>query len=326
MLKVIGRRIVLALPVLLTISFITFILMWLAPGDFLTQLRMDPTIKQSTIDQLKHQYGLDKPPLVQYFIWLKQALMGNLGYSYYYRVPVSKLIGSRVIATLILSFSALIFSWVVGITLGITAALHKYTVADQILTIIAFSGIAIPGFFLALLLQYMAATTGWLPITGMHSAGVIEGTIKGWPAFVDLLRHLILPTFTLAFGGLAGLMRYARGTMLDVLNEDYVIFARAKGLPENKVIYKHALRNAINPLVTMLGYSISGLLGGAVITETIFGWPGLGRLIYQALMQQDIYLVMASTIINTIMLIVGNFIADILLAWVDPRVRLQMGQ
>jgi peptide/nickel transport system permease protein len=172
----------------------------------------------------------------------------------------------------------------------------------------------------------MAATTGWFPITGMHSAAVIEGTVKGWPAFVDLLRHLVLPTFTLAFGGLAGLMRYARGTMLDVLNEDYVIFARAKGLPENKVIYKHALRNAINPLVTMLGYSISGLLGGAVITETIFGWPGLGRLIYQALMQQDIYMVMASTIINTVMLIVGNFIADILLAWVDPRVRLQMGQ
>jgi ABC-type dipeptide/oligopeptide/nickel transport systems, permease components len=207
----------------------------------------------------------------------------------------------------------------IGVLLGIVSALKKYTLTDKILTVVAFSGLALPGFFLALVLLYMAARTGWFPIGGMYSPETSR--LDVWNAFKDIFWRMQLPAFTLTFGGFAGLMRYMRGSLLDVLNEDYVEFARAKGMPERVVIYKHALRNAINPLITMFGYSLSGLLSGAVITETIFSWPGLGRLTYQALLQKDYYVVMASTVIGTVLLVLGNLVGDILLAAVDPRIR-----
>ncbi len=308
-------------PELFVISFMVFMIMWAAPGDFLDQYRMDPSVSPAFLEALAKEYGLDKPPLVQYGIWLKNLFKGNFGYSFYYRRPVATMIWERVFATLILSFVSLIASWVLGIILGVFSALKKYSFWDKLLTIIAFSGIAIPGFFLALLLLYWAAKTGWFPIAGMVSVGHTQ--MSAWERFKDIAWHLVLPSIALGFGGFAGLMRYMRGSLLDVLNEDYVMFARAKGLPEKLVIYKHAMRNAINPMITFLGYSISGLLGGAVIIENIFAWPGMGRLVYQALIQQDIYVVMASAVISAIMLVIGNLIADILLALVDPRVRLE---
>ena len=321
MLKYIIRRLIIMVPELFVISFLVFMIMWAAPGDFLDQYRMDPSVSPQFLESLEKELGLDKPPIVQYGIWLKNILMGNFGYSFYYRQPVSKLIWGRVFATVILSLSSFFFSWILGIITGVFSALKKYTIWDKLLTIVAFSGIAIPGFFLALLLLYIAANTGWFPISGMVSIGYSQMSVG--ERFKDVLWHLVLPTIALGFGGFASLMRYMRGSLLDVLNEDYVTFARAKGLPERKVIYKHALRNAINPMITFLGYSISGLLGGAVIIENIFAWPGMGRLVYQALIQQDVYLVMASAMISAVMLVIGNLIADILLAAVDPRVRLE---
>ncbi len=321
MLKYIIRRLIIMVPELFVISFLVFMIMWAAPGDFLDQYRMDPSVSPQFLESLEKELGLDKPPIIQYGIWLKNILTGNFGYSFYYRQPVSKLIWGRVFATVILSLSSFFFSWILGIITGVFSALKKYTIWDKILTIVAFSGIAIPGFFLALLLLYIAANTGWFPISGMVSIG--HDQMSAFERFKDILWHLILPTIALGFGGFATLMRYMRGSLLDVLNEDYVTFARAKGLPERKVIYKHALRNAINPMITFLGYSISGLLGGAVIIENIFAWPGMGRLVYQALIQQDVYLVMASAMISAVMLVIGNLIADILLAAVDPRVRLE---
>jgi len=320
-LKYIIRRLIIMVPELFVISFLVFMIMWAAPGDFLDQYRMDPSVSPQFLESLEKELGLDKPPIIQYGIWLKNILTGNFGYSFYYRQPVSKLIWGRVFATVILSLSSFFFSWILGIITGVFSALKKYTIWDKILTIVAFSGIAIPGFFLALLLLYIAANTGWFPISGMVSIG--HDQMSAFERFKDILWHLILPTIALGFGGFATLMRYMRGSLLDVLNEDYVTFARAKGLPERKVIYKHALRNAINPMITFLGYSISGLLGGAVIIENIFAWPGMGRLVYQALIQQDVYLVMASAMISAVMLVIGNLIADILLAAVDPRVRLE---
>ncbi len=321
MLKYIIRRLIIMVPELFVISFLVFMIMWAAPGDFLDQYRMDPSVSPQFLESLEKELGLDKPPIIQYGIWLKNILTGNFGYSFYYRQPVSKLIWGRVFATVILSLSSFFFSWILGIITGVFSALKKYTIWDKILTIVAFSGIAIPGFFLALLLLYIAANTGWFPISGMVSIG--HDQMSAFERFKDILWHLVLPTIALGFGGFASLMRYMRGSLLDVLNEDYVTFARAKGLPERKVIYKHALRNAINPMITFLGYSISGLLGGAVIIENIFAWPGMGRLVYQALIQQDVYLVMASAMISAVMLVIGNLIADILLAAVDPRVRLE---
>ncbi len=321
MLKYILRRLIIMIPELFVISFMVFMIMWAAPGDFLDQYRMDPSVSPEFLEALEKELGLDKPPIVQYGIWLKNVLTGDFGYSFYYRQPVSKLIWGRVFATVILSLSSFFFSWTLGIITGIFSALKKYSIWDKILTVVAFSGIAIPGFFLALLLLYIAANTGWFPISGMVSIG--HEQMSAWERFKDIAWHLVLPTIALGFGGFASLMRYMRGSLLDVLNEDYVMFARAKGLPERMVIYKHALRNAINPLITFLGYSISGLLGGAVIIENIFAWPGMGRLVYQALIQQDVYLVMASAVISAVMLVIGNLVADILLAAVDPRVRLE---
>lgn len=319
MIKYIARRLIILLPELWIITIIVFALIQLSPGTFLDQYKLDPSISKETLKTMEKELGLDKPAIVQYFYWLGKVFRGDFGYSFYYRRPVVDLIGERLLGTFVLSLYSFVLSWIIGVLLGIISALKKYTVTDKILTIIAFSGLALPGFFLALVLLYMAARTGWFPIGGMYSPETVR--LDVWNAFKDIFWRMQLPAFTLTFGGFAGLMRYQRGSLLDVLNEDYVEFARAKGMPERVVIYKHALRNAINPLITMFGYSLSGLLSGAVITETIFSWPGLGRLTYQALLQKDYYVVMASTVIGTVLLVLGNLIGDILLAAVDPRIR-----
>ncbi len=319
MLKYILRRLIIMVPELFVITFIVFIIMQAAPGDFLDMYRLDPSVSEAFLRKMEKELGLDKPWIVQYGIWLKNFLTGNFGYSFYYRRPVSSLIWERVFATVILSLSSLAFEWILGVVFGVFSALKKYSLWDKIITVIAFSGIALPGFFLAILLLFVAAKTGWFPIAGMISVNHFQMSM--WERFKDILSHLILPTIALGFGGFASLMRYMRGSLLDVLNEDYVEFARAKGMPERVVIYKHAFRNAINPMITLLGFSISGILGGALIVENIFSWPGMGRLVYQALLQQDVYVVMASAVISAILLVIGNLIADILLAAVDPRVR-----
>ncbi len=319
MIKYIARRLIILLPELWIITIIVFTLMQLSPGDFLDQYRLDPSVSKGTLQAMEKELGLDKPAVVQYFYWFGKLLKLDFGYSFYYRRPVATLISERLLGTFVLSLYSFVISWIIGVVLGVISALKKYTLTDKILTVIAFSGLALPGFFLALVLLYMAARTGWFPIGGMYSPETSR--LDVWNAFKDIFWRLQLPAFTLTFGGFAGLMRYQRGTLLDVLNEDYVEFARAKGMPERVVIYKHALRNAINPLVTMFGGSLAGLLSGAVITETIFSWPGLGRLTYQALLQKDYYVVMASTVISTVLLIIGNLVGDILLAAVDPRIR-----
>jgi len=321
LLKYIIRRIIVAIPVLIGVSVLCFIIIQMAPGDFLDQLRINPAVSKETIDKMTHQFGLDKPVVEQYFMWLKSAVTGNFGYSYSYRRPVGSLIWSRAYNTFILAITSLIFSWIIGIGLGIFSALHKYTAADHILTVLAFIGLATPAFFLGLILLYFAARTGTFPITGMTSVNHEHMTTIG--KIVDILKHLFLPMLALGLIRLVGIMRQMRGQLLDVMHEDYVLFAVAKGMPRNVVIYKHALRNAINPLITMFGYALASLLSGALIIEIIFSWPGLGRLIYNALLEQDVYLVMGSLLISSAMLIGGNLVADILLAWADPRVRLR---
>jgi peptide/nickel transport system permease protein len=319
LIKYIARRLIIMLPELWIITIIVFALIQLSPGTFLDQYKLDPSVSQETLKAMEKELGLDKPAIVQYFYWLGKVVRGDFGYSFYYRRPVASLIGERLLGTFVLSLYSFVLSWIIGVVLGIVSALKKYTLTDKILTVVAFSGLALPGFFLALVLLYMAARTGWFPIGGMYSPETSR--LDVWNAFKDIFWRMQLPAFTLTFGGFAGLMRYMRGSLLDVLNEDYVEFARAKGMTERVVIYKHALRNAINPLITMFGYSLSGLLSGAVITETIFSWPGLGRLTYQALLQKDYYVVMASTVIGTVLLVLGNLVGDILLAAVDPRIR-----
>jgi len=310
---------ILSIPVLLGVSFLSFIIIQAAPGDFLDQFRMNPTFSQESIRLLEEKFGLNDNFFVQYGKWLFQMVQGNWGHSFQYHQPVFSIIWTRVGATLLLSITTLILSWSIGISVGIFAALRQYRPGDQIASVVAFLGLSIPNFFFALLFLYFAAKTGWFPIGGIMSINSAE--FGFWQTIGDYLWHVVGPAITLGFSGLAGVMRQMRGQFLDQMSMDYVEFARAKGMPRRTVVFGHALRNAINPLITMFGYALSSLLGGAVLTETVFSWPGMGRLTIEALNAQDLYLVMATLLLSSLMLIIGNLIADIFLAGVDPRVR-----
>ncbi|HID15190.1 MAG TPA: ABC transporter permease [Candidatus Atribacteria bacterium] len=317
--KYILRRILYMIPILLGISIVSFIIINLAPGDFLSKKLLDPHVSSETIARLKTSFGLDKPPIIQYFMWLKNAIHLDFGYSFAYRVPVFTLIAKRIGNTLILMGSAMIFAWTLGILIGIYSAVHEYSFFDKFFTFLAFFGLAIPNFFFGLLLLYMATKTGWFPVGGVTSIGYEHFSLLGkiW----DRIWHLILPTIVLGTSSMASVMRQMRGNLIEALRADYVRTARAKGLPEKVVIYKHAFRNAINPLVTMFGLSIPGLLSGAALTEIVMNWPGMGQLILEAVISMDLYLVMGSLMLSSFLLLMGNLLADILLVMVDPRIR-----
>jgi peptide/nickel transport system permease protein len=293
---------------------------WLvAPGDYLTALRGNPQIPPETIERLRSSFGLDKPWLVQYGLWLKNAVTGNFGYSFTYKIPVFELIGQYVQNTLLLAVSTLIFSWAVAIPLGVYAATHRNSPADRLCSLLAFAGISLPSFFAALLAVLIAQRTGWFPVGGMQSPDY--SSLPPTAKVLDVLKHLILPTLVLGTRGVASIMRQMRGNLLDVLGENYVLAARARGLAERWVILKHAVRNAINPLITLFGYEIAGLLAGAALVENVMAWPGLGRLLLEAVRAKDLYVAMGSFVMGALLLIAGNLIADILLAVTDPRIR-----
>lgn len=313
------RRILQTIPLLIGITFISFLIMKMAPGDYLSQMRANPQISPETIRRLQHDYGLDKPPLFQYFYWLKNAVMGNFGYSFAYKLPVFHLVGLYALNTLLLAATSLIFSWAVAIPMGIYAATHKNGFLDRLFSLIAFSGISLPGFFVALVALLVAQKTGLFPIGGMES--INYDTLSPFGKVLDVGKHLILPTLVLGIQELATIIRQMRGNLLDVLHENYILAARARGLKERVVIMRHAVRNAINPLITLFGYDLSGLLAGAALVEIVMSWPGLGRLLLNAVLAQDLYLAMGSFVMGAALLILGNLIADILLAVTDPRIK-----
>lgn len=319
MTKFILRRFLQLIPLLFGITLLSFGAMQLAPGDYLDQLKGNPQIRPETLQRLRQDFGLDKPPAMQYFLWLRNALQGNFGYSFTYKEPVFQLIQSRLYYTFILSFWASILSWVVAIPLGVYAATHRNSFWDRVFNFGAFAGVSLPGFFLALLALLLAQRTGWFPVGGATSVHYEQ---LSWPGKVfDTARHLVLPVLILGVLGVAGLMRQMRGNLLDVLSENYILAARARGLSERKVIWKHATRNAINPLITLIGYELSGLLAGAALVERVMAWPGLGRLLLEAVQTLDLYVAMASFVMGAVLLILGNLVADILLAVTDPRIR-----
>lgn len=319
MLRFILRRLLQIIPLLLGITFISFLIMKMAPGDYLSQMRANPQISPETINRLRHDFGLDRPPLVQYFFWLRNALTGNFGYSFAYKLPVFKLVGLYALNTLLLALTSLVFSWAIAIPMGIYAATHKNGFIDRLVSLIAFSGISLPGFFVALLALLLAQKTGLFPIGGMES--INYSSLSPIGKALDVGRHLILPTVVLGIQEVATIMRQMRGNLLDVLNENYVLAARARGLKERIVITRHAVRNAINPLITLFGYDLSGLLAGAALVEIVMSWPGLGRLLLNAVLAQDLYLAMGAFVMGAVLLILGNLVADILLAVTDPRIK-----
>lgn len=311
------KRFLQTIPLLLIVSVIGFFLIRACPVDPLGELRMNPSISKQTLEAEKIRLGLDKPVVVQYGLWLKGFVKGDMGICSTGE-KVSDKLKERIPNTLLLTITVIFFTWLVGIPLGIVAALNKGKPVDRMLTILSSVGMAIPSFFFALLMLIFAVRTGWFPTGGLTSYNF--SSMSEFGKILDIAKHLVLPTLVLFTISLSGLQRQMRSNLLDVMESDYVKYARAKGLSENKVVFKHALRNAINPLVTLLGFEFASLLSGAALTEYVFQYPGLGRLILEAVLKSDINLVMASLMIGTIMLIAGNLLADILLKVVDPRV------
>ena len=307
-------------------SILCFAIIQLSPGNFLDTLSQNPKITPERIEELKKLFGLSDEKNFntltdQYFKWLIQALQGNLGLSMLYFQPVSLLIGQRIRATLELAIAAIILTWAIAIPLGIIGAVNQNKLIDKSLRVMSYTAQGFPSFVTSLSLLIVAQLCSpLLPVGGRTSINHDE--LSGLGQLFDILWHMILPTIALTVTGFAGLQRITRGELLDVLRQDYIQTARAKGLSENRVIYVHALRNAINPLVTLLGFEFASLLGGAFIAEFFFNWPGLGKLILAAVTAKDIYLVMGSLMIGALMLIVGNLFADLLLKFVDPRIKL----
>ncbi len=312
------RRIVVSVPVLLGITLATYFIITLAPGDPVSALinpEQAAVLGPHFLEQQKEALGLNKPIPVRYGLWVKELAQGNLGFSLVDRQPIVDKIAERLWPTLKLMLTALIIALIVAIPVGVLSALKQYSILDYIATISAFTAISIPSFFLSLAGIYVfSLKLGWLPTAGMATVGQP-------PSLVDSVRHLILPALVLGLAEAAPLIRYTRSSMLEVVRQDYVTVARAKGLRERAVIYGHALRNALIPLVTVIALSLPRLLGGTVIVEAIFAWPGMGTLAITAVRSRDYPVIMAINLISAVMILLSNLLADVVYAVVDPRIK-----
>ncbi len=303
---------------LFVLTVIVFALMQAAPGDAFTG-RIDPTVDPEVYEQRREALGLNDPIHIQYWNWIKGAVVGDFGESLIYKGrAVSDLIAERFSNTLNLGVMTLIITIVVSIPIGIYSARHPYTPLDYGATAFGFFGLATPNFFFGLVAIYIfSIKLGWLPAHGTVS----KPGIDGFELFFDKIRHLILPSITLGLAGTASYMRYMRSEVLDVLGSDYIRTARAKGMTENTVLYKHTLRNALIPIITLLGFEVGVLLGGAVITESVFQFPGLGTLFITSIGNRDYPVIMAINLMLGFFVLLGNLLADIFYSIVDPRIR-----
>ncbi len=320
---VIARRLLALIPMLLGITFLAMLLMSLAPGDFLDQVRMQRDADPDYIERLEREFGLDNPWYVRYFLWLKNVLPWDLrsdfGYSFHYKVDVWELLGQRLPATIILSLTSLTFAWIIAIPLGVLAAIYKDSIFDRVSSILAYAALSIPEFFLALLALFFAARTGLFPLGGFTSTEYeFMSPIR---RLFDIAHHLVLPTIVVGIGSIASIMRIMRANFIDNIRSEYVTTARAKGVPEGIVMFRHVFRNAINPLITAAGFAFSTVLSGALMVEIVMNYPGIGHLVFHALLQQDQFVVLGALVMGSTMLIMGNLLADLLLAWNDPRIR-----
>lgn len=322
MLRYLIRRLAVLAPTFIGITLVCFAVIHLAPGsptDLQTQ--MNPDITPQAIEQLKAHYGLDKPVTTRYVLWMRNLARLDFGTSISSDArPVWDKIKERLPITIYINISSMVIIFLVAIPLGVVSALRRGSVMDRSITVFVFIGFSIPGFWLALIcMDLFGVRLGWLPISGIHSAEYVNLSLCGKVA--DTTRHLFLPVFISAFGSLAGMSRYMRSSMLEIIRQDYILTARAKGLPERTVIYKHAMRNALLPVITILGLSIPGLIGGSVIFESIFAIPGLGKLFYEAIMMRDYNMIMGSLTIGAVLTLAGNLVADICYSIADPRIR-----
>jgi peptide/nickel transport system permease protein len=313
------RRLLQAIPLLLGVSAITFLVLKLAPGDFLNTMAENPAISAEMIESMRHRFGLDRPWWVQYGFYLRNLFLHfDFGESFSRHQPVFTVLREGLGNTLLLALAAAAVTWCLAIPLGVLAAVRQFSWVDKSLSVLAFIWLSVPEVLSGLLLLLLAARTGWLPVGGMRSLDYDDFDALG--KALDVGRHLLLPALVVGLIPLAGRMRQMRANLLDVLRLDYVTTARAKGLDEGTVVFKHALRNAINPLITLFGYTLGSLVSGSFIAEIIFAWPGLGRITLDALLTKDQYLVMGSVLMAAAVLVAGNLVADLLLAIADPRI------
>lgn len=321
------KRLLGMLPMLVGVSILSFLLMQLSPGDPLAAQRGNPQIPDALIHQIEEQYGFKKSLPEQYVRWAGRLLQGDLGWSFKYSRPVSEVLSERLSNTLILALFSSGLTWLLAVPLGLWSALRRGEWPDRSISAIAFLGMSLPSFFLALLLLYAASLLPPLPLIGsLPIAGITSTDYQSFSAagkVLDVLKHLLIPGLVLTIGGLAGLQRIARGSMLEVLRQPYMLAARSRGISEGALLWRHAFRNAANPLITLLGFEFSALLSGAAFTEIITSWPGLGMVALEAVRSKDMFLVMATVLIGSALLLTGNLLADLLLARNDPRVRLQ---
>lgn len=332
------KRLFWMVPLLVGISLISFLIMHLAPGDItMSEAGFNPKASEESRQKLRKLYHLDEPVIKQYSYWLERMATLDFGESFAsHQRPVfldkkdaqgnvqKGMIQEALPITLLINVLSLGLIVAVALPLGVISAIHQNRPPDRAITVFVFVGFAVPGFWLALMLMYWTGVVhDWLPISGLHNLD--HEKMGAFARLIDSTRHLALPVFISALGGLAGISLFVKNGMLDVLHQDYITTARAKGLPENTVVYRHALRNAMLPLITLLGLSIPGLIGGSVIAESLFAIPGMGKLFYDAVLMRDFPVIMGILTIGAALTLIGNLLADIAYAWADPRVRRGVG-
>ncbi len=352
MIGLIVRRLLVAVFLLIGATLCTFILIELAPGDYFDKLRMNPHVGDEIVQQLEEQYGLDEDPVTRFGHWLHNVspvgtfshppgeTEGGIGFvwneseeqvvrvglkppdlgrSFQKERPVLNVVAEAFVNTVYLMVAAILLTWLLALPMGIYCAVHHNEWGDRIVSGLAFVGLSIPNFFLCMVVMWLVAEYAELPVGGMTS--VYYDRLPWYQQIGDRIAHMIIPVVVIATGSMAGLQRITRSRLLESLRKQYITTARARGLPEDRVVYRHALRNAINPLITIFGYQFSRLVGGAALVEIVYGWPGMGSLILEAVMSQDLFLVVGTVLFSGMLLIIGNLVADILLAVNDPRIQ-----
>jgi len=327
MLKFLGKRLLNLIPVMLIITIILFILLQLMPGDPVSAyLGQGSKTTPEQQQMIREQLGLDKGPVTQYFNWLGRTLKGDFGSSLKFRKPVSDVIGDYIWNTFILNIVTMVLAFAIAIPVGIKSAVKKYGVFDNFWTVFSLVGVGMPSFFFALLMIFFIAvpSNGAIPLNGMRTPVMAA---VGYDSFmaevIDVAKHMILPVIILTILSLAGLIRYVRNSVIEVINQDYIRTARSKGLKEKVVIYRHAFRNALIPIVTLVGMYIPSLFGGAILLETVLLWPGIGNILYTSVMGRDIWVVMAANTFYAVLMVLGNLVSDMSYALVDPRVKVE---
>lgn len=315
------RRVLAAVPLVLGISTLVFFIVHLAPGDP-TAIYWNADADPDAIRLMQKNLGLDQPIPVQYGRWIRRFMTGDFGYSFGHNRPVADVLMDALPNTLILSFTSLVIIFVLGILVGVVSAVKQYSAIDHAATLLSIFFYSMPGFWFALmLLLIFHYNLRWLPADQMTSLDFIYDSLPFAEKMLDRLRHIILPATALGLGAMAGVARYTRASLLEVIRMDYIRTARAKGLPERDVIVRHALRNALLPVVTLTGLYLPFIFSGAVLVETIFGWPGMGRVIVTAIFQRDYPLVMANAFLTAVLVVAANMLADIAYSFADPRIR-----